>query len=113
MFATNLSRAARLTLMAITVCLGSSLALRAQTDSAPGANQSWTATTDLNSNNANPTRATESHTQSGNRTLDSHSLQRRGPNGEYEPYQDIETETVQVNSATTRTITRTFGRDTD
>ena len=113
MSATNLSRVARLTLMAIAVCLGSSLALRAQTDSPPGANQSWTATTDLNSNNANPTRTTESHTQSGNRTLDTHSLQRRGANGDYEPYQDIETETVQVNSATVRTITRTFGRDTD
>lgn len=79
----------------------------------PGQPQSWTSTTDLNSNNANPTRSSETHTQSGNRTVDTKSLQRRGSNGDFEPYQDIETETVKVNSSTTRTITRTFGRDPD
>jgi hypothetical protein len=98
---------------AIAVCLFSSLTLWAQTSDSPASNQPWTATTDLNSNNANPTRTTESHTQSGNRTLDTHSLQRFGSSGQYEPYQDIETETVKVNSTTTRTTTRTFGRDTD
>jgi hypothetical protein len=101
-------------LLALALCFSSSLVKAQTTDSqsAPG-NQSWTATTDLNSNNANPTRTTASHTQSGNRTLDTQSLQRRGPNGDYEPYQDIETETVKVNPATTRTTTHTFGRDTD
>ncbi|HWY21158.1 MAG TPA: hypothetical protein VNX26_08060 [Candidatus Acidoferrum sp.] len=114
---TTISRAARWgqwIFLAIALCFFSSVA-RTQTpdsQSAPG-NQSWTATTDLNSNNANPIRTTASHTQSGNRTLDTNTLQRRGSNGEYEPYQDIETETVKVNSTTVRTITRTFGRDTD
>jgi hypothetical protein len=114
----NVSRVARFTLtmlLAIAACLVSSLVLWAQSSDspAPDATQSWTATTDLNSNNTNPTRTTASHTQSGNRTLDTHSLQRRGSDGQFEPYQDIETETVKVNSTTTRTTTRTFGRDSD
>ncbi len=75
--------------------------------------QTWTSTTDINSNNANPTRSSEHHTQGGNRTVDTKSLQRRGSSGDFEPYQDIETETIKVNSTTTRTITRTFGRDSD
>ncbi|MGB8724175.1 MAG: divalent metal cation transporter [Terriglobales bacterium] len=58
-------------------------------------------------------RTIESHTQSGNRTLDMQSVQRRGSDGHFEPYQDIEKETVQVDAATVRTITRTFGRDAD
>ena len=113
----NLAHAARWSqflFLAIASCWASNLVRAQSSDSQSSTdNQSWTATTDLDSNNANPTRATERHAQTGNRTLDTHSLQRRGSNGEYEPYQDIETETVKVNSTTTRTITRTFGRDTD
>jgi len=59
----------------------------------------------------NPTRTIESHTQSGNRTLDKQSLQRRGSDGQFEPYQDVEKETVQLDATSVRTITRTFGRD--
>src|SRR6266852_963337 len=114
---TNLARAARWSqflFLVIASCWASTLVRAQSSDSQSSTeNQSWTAATDLNSNNANPTRATESHAQSGNRTLDARSLQRRGSNGEYEPYQDIEAETLKVNSTTTRTITRTFGRDTD
>jgi hypothetical protein len=78
-----------------------------------GANSSWTATSESQSDNANPTRTIESHTQSGNRTLDKQSLQRRDSDGRFEPYQDIEKETLQVDAATVRTTTRTFGRDAD
>jgi hypothetical protein len=94
-------------------CLG--LTLSAQTsDSQTGdPNKSWTATTESQSDNVNPTRTIESHTQSGNRTLDMQSVQRRGSDGHFEPYQDIEKETVQVDAATVRTTTRTFGRDAD
>jgi hypothetical protein len=67
----------------------------------------------LQSNGADPTRTTESHTQSGNRTVDTQSIQRLGSDGNYEPYQDIEKETVKVDTNTVRTITRTFGRDSD
>lgn len=101
--------------LAAVLCFAPSGALLAQTsDSQSSAqSQSWTATTDLNSNNANPTRSTESHTHSGNRTVDTRSRQRLGSDGQFEPYQDIETETVKVNSSTVRTVTRTFGRDSD
>ena len=75
-------------------------------------NKSWKATTESQaSENINPTRTTESHTQSGNRTLDKQSVQRRGPNGDFEPYQDIEKESVQVNATTVRTVVRTFATD--
>ena len=117
MLRTDISGVAELLSLALAVvlCFVPSIALLAQTpDSQSSAqSQSWTATTDLNSNNANPTRSTESHTHSGNRTVDTRSLQRLGSDGRFEPYQDIETETVKVNSGTVRTVTRTFGRDSD
>jgi len=106
-------RSSQLVFLAIGVCLGSSLWAQTSDSQSSDANKSWTATTDLNSDNANPTRTIESHTQSGNRTVDTHSIQRRGSSGDFEGYQDIEKETVKVNSTTVRTITRTFGRDSD
>ena len=113
----NASRAACFTVimrLAIAVYLVSGFAFSQTSDSQTGeANKSWTSTTDLQSDGANPTRTTESHTQSGNRTLDNQSVQRRGSNGQFEPYQDIERETVKVNATTVRTTTRTFGRDSD
>jgi len=90
-----------------------SLRVVAQTsDSHPNdPDKSWTATTESQSDNVNPTRTTESHSQRGNRTLDTQSVQRLGTDGHYEPYQDIEKETVKVDSTTVRTITRAFARD--
>ncbi len=58
-------------------------------------------------------RTVESHSQNGNRTLDMQSVQHRGSNGHFETYQNVETETVQVDATTVRTITRTFDLDTD
>jgi hypothetical protein len=51
----------------------------------------------------------ESHVRSGNRTVDKQTIERLGEGGNYEPYQDVEKETVQVNGTTVRTTTRTFG----
>jgi hypothetical protein len=92
-------------------CFG--LALWAQTSNSQteNANRSWTTTSESQSDNANPMRTIESHTQTGNRTVNKQSVQRRGSDGNFEPYQDIEKESVQVDKATIRTITRTFGRD--
>jgi len=106
-------RLTQLVLLAIGAYFCSSVALWAQTsDSQTGdADKSWTATTESQSDNVNPTRTTESHTRSGNRTLDNQSVQRRGSDGHFEPYQDIEKETVKVDATTVRTTTRTFGRD--
>jgi hypothetical protein len=108
-------RLSQLMLLAIVAYLCSGLTLWAQGSGSQTdeANKSWTATTDSQSDNVNPTRTIESHTQSDNRTLDKQSVQRRGSDGHFEPYQDIEKETVQVDAATVRTITRTFGRDAD
>src|SRR5437762_995044 len=106
-------RLTQLVLLAIGAYFCSSVALWAQTsDSQTGdADKSWTATTESQSDNVNPTRTTESHTRSGNRTLDNQSVQRRGSDGHFEPYQDIEKETVKVDATTVRTTTRTFDRD--
>ena len=76
-----------------------------------GSNQSWTTTTDSTANSTNPTRTLQSHREAGDRTVDVRSLQTLGPDGNFKPYQDIETETVKVNSTTSRTITRTFVRN--
>ena len=93
------------------LCL--SLGRLAQTpdSQAPDTNQSWTTTTESQRDDVNPTRSTESHTKNGNRTLDKQSLERRGLDGRFEPYQDIEKESVQVNASSVRTTIRTFGRD--
>src|ERR1700687_162913 len=101
-------------LVAISACFCFHPRLRAQTfDSRTPEtpNQSWTATTDSNSDNLNPTRTTETHMQNGNRTLDKRSVQIRGFDGHFENYQDIETETLQLDPTTVRTTTRTFSRD--
>ena len=78
-------------------------------------NDSWTATTDLMNGNSLstriPVRITESHSQSGNRTLEERSVQIRGVDGRLVPYQEIEMSTTQVDSTTVRTTMRTFGRD--
>jgi len=110
------SRAVRLSqlmLLAIGLYFFSNLAIWAQTSDSQtaDANKFWSATTESQSDNVNPTRTIEGHTQSGNRTLDKQTVQRRGVDGKLEPYQDIEKETVQVDATTVRTTTRTFGRD--
>lgn len=102
-------------LLVMCVYLSVSAALLAQTsDSQNGASdKSWTSTTDSKEDYANPTRTLESHTQNGNRTVDIRSLQTRGADGDFQPYQDIETEAVRVSATTTRTTTRTYVRDGD
>src|SRR6202162_3851970 len=111
--ASRMARLGQLMLLAIGIYFCSSPALWAQTSDSQreAAPNSWTATTETQSGNINPTRTIESHTQSGNRTLDKQSLQRRGSDGQFEPYQDIEKETVRLDATSVRTTTRTFGRD--
>src|SRR6202140_5159073 len=111
--ASRMARLGQLMLLAIGIYFCSSPALWAQTSDSQreAAPNSWAATTETQSGNANPTRTIETHTQSGNRTLDKQSLQRRGSDGHFEPYQDVEKETVQLDATSVRTITRTFGRD--
>jgi hypothetical protein len=79
----------------------------AQTSAHNGTDQSWTASTQVVPQNANPERTTESHTKSGNRTLDKKSVEVLNADGKYEPYFEVEIETVREN-ATTRSIARTY-----
>ncbi|MFZ3371143.1 MAG: hypothetical protein WA239_28815, partial [Candidatus Sulfotelmatobacter sp.] len=58
-----------------------------------------------------PVRIIESHSQNGNRTLDKRSVEIRGTDGHFEPYQDVERETLTVDASTVRTTMRTFARD--
>jgi hypothetical protein len=56
------------------------------------ANKSWTATTDFKRSDVNPPRIIESHTQNGNRTLDKRMFQFRGFDGNFETFEELETE---------------------
>jgi hypothetical protein len=56
-------------------------------------------------------RISESHSENGNRTLDKRSVEIRGTDGHFEPYQDVEKETLRVDASTVRTTMRTFARD--
>ena len=101
----------------IGTCLfGSSVfAQTSDSQTADGPPQSWTATTDLKSDDLLPqripARILESHIEDGNRKLDKRSVEIRGTDGRVEPYQEIEKETLQVDATAVRATTRTFGKD--
>ena len=103
----------KLTLVSISVlscCLSAPLVAQIA-GSEPSEQKSWTATTESHTADTNPTRTTESHKQSGKGVVDTQTVEHLGPNGHYEPFYEIEKESVQVNGTTTRTIERTFSRD--
>jgi hypothetical protein len=109
----RVSRIGKVLLLAAAACSILSATAFAQTADSPNndSGKSWTSTSDFGGDAGNPTRTVRSHTQSGDRTLDSRSIQARGADGNFSPYQDVETETVRVSATTTRTTTRTFVRD--
>jgi hypothetical protein len=96
-------------------CALSSLSQIADSTTTDQPNNSWTATTDLKSDGLLPTRIPvriiESHSQQGNRTFEERSVQIQGVDGRLAPYQEIETETLQVDASTVRTTMRTFAQD--
>ncbi len=100
---------------ALCCCDLSSLAQTSDSTITDQPNNSWTARTDLKSDDLLPTRipvrVIESHSQNGNRTIDKRTIQIQGVDGRLAPYQEIETETLQVDATTVRTTTRTFGQD--
>jgi hypothetical protein len=93
------------------VCFGAATWAQAPASPPSGANQSWTVTREAHIEDVLPSRTIESHVQEGNRSVDKQSVEQLGFDRHFEPYQDTETESVQVNSTTVRTITRIFGRD--
>jgi hypothetical protein len=97
------------------VCLATTLVWTQTTDSqASDTSKSWSATTEQRgSGNTNPTRTAETHREADGRTVDKQAVERIGPDGRYEPYLDIEKESVKVDASTIRVTQRTFGRDSE
>ena len=86
-------------------CFG--LSLSAQTSGSQSTQEltkQWQSTTDLKSDNLIPeripVRIIETHSENGNRTLDNRSVEIRGTDGHFEPYQDIERETLTIDTST-------------
>ena len=98
-------------MIAVILCVGSVVCAQAQDAQPNNTNESWTATTQTSVDNTNPSRTTESHAKSGNRSVDKLSVEVLGPNGRYQPDYETEKETVQVNATTTRTVVRTYRWD--
>ena len=98
---------------AVVATLSAPSRLLAQTDSSQ--DNPWKATgqrTDT-TGKTNPTRSSSSHDVFKGRTVDRSSTQHMGVDGRYVPYQDVERESTQVDSTTTRILERTYGRGPD
>lgn len=93
--------------------LAHSLSAQSGADNRAGQNWKESATQQSPGANLNPTRTRETHSESAGRTLDKRSVERLGPDGRYEPYLEIERETVKVDAGTVRTVERTYGRGPD
>jgi hypothetical protein len=95
------------------LCVGSAVCVRAQDAQANETDAPWTATTQTSLDHANPSRTLESHSKSDNRSVDKQRVEVLGSDGRYQPYYDTETETIQVNATTTRTVVREYRWDTN
>ena len=91
---------------------GATISVAAQSQTAQD-DQSWTATSETSTANANPSRTTESYTKSGNRTLAKKTVEVLGPDGEYQPYIETDIETIKESPTTTRSILRTYNPNPD
>jgi hypothetical protein len=98
-------------MISVILCVGSVICAQAQDAQPNNTNESWTTTTQTSVDNTNPSRMTESHAKSGNRSVDKHSVEVLGPNGRYQPDYETDKETVQVNATTTRTVERAYRWD--
>jgi hypothetical protein len=99
-------------MISVVFCVGSAVCAQAAQDAQPkGTDESWTAATQTSVDNTNPFRTTESHANSGNRSVDKKRVEVLGPEGRYQPDSDTEKETVRVNATTTRTVVRTYRWD--
>ena len=95
-------------LIGVILLLASAVCARAQDAQPKSTDKSWTTSAQTHVDNTTPLRTTESHTTSGNRTVDKQSVEMLGPDGNYQPDSDTETETIQLNATTTRKVARTF-----
>jgi len=98
-------------ILPVALCAATASCIEAQDPQQSSGDESWTKTTEGAVGNGNPSRTTESHKKSGNRTVDVQKTEALGPNGRYQLSSETETETIQVDSTTTRTIVRTYRLD--
>jgi len=93
------------------LCFGAVVCTEAQDSHTNNTQDSWTVTTQYSGNNMTPCRTTETHTTSGNRRIDTLHKEVLGLSGDYQPYSDTETEAIDVNPTTKRTVVRTYTWD--
>jgi hypothetical protein len=98
-------------MISVILSVGSAVCAKAQDAQPNNTNESWTATTQTSVENTNPSRTTESHAKSGNRSVDKQRVEVLGPDGQYQPDSDTEKETIEVNATTTRTVVRAYRWD--
>jgi hypothetical protein len=98
-------------MISMVLCFGSAAWAQAQDAQQNSSDQSCTTTTQISVDNTNPSRTTESHTKSGNRSVDKQRLEVLGLDSRYVPDSETEKETVRVNDTTTRTVVRTYRWD--
>jgi hypothetical protein len=99
-----------ISMVAMALCAGTATRAQAQESQQSGSDESWTATTEGAVENTNPSRTTQSHSKSGNRTVDKQRVEVLGLDGHYRPDSETETETVRVND-TTRIVVREYRWD--
>ena len=109
--AVSASRLLITSMISAVLCFGSAACSEAQELQQNSSYESWTATTVGSTENVTPWRTTQSHTKSGNRTVDKQRVEVLGPDGQFRPDTEIETETVRVDDTTTRTVVRTYKWD--
>ena len=98
-------------LISMIFCAGVSVCALAQNARPNTTNDSSTATTQTSVANTSPTRTTESHVRSGNKSVEKQTVEALGPNGQYQPASETEKETIHVNATTTRTVVRSYSWD--
>jgi hypothetical protein len=98
-------------LLVVALCVGLAVVARAQDSQSNKGDESWTTTAESKVDNQNPVRTMESHTKSGNRSVDKQRVEVLGTYGHYQPSSDTETETIHESDSTTRTVVRTYTWD--
>ncbi len=98
-------------LISMIFCAGVSVCALAQNARPNTTNDSSTATTQTSVENTSPSRTTESHVRSGNKSVEKQTVEALGPNGQYQPASETEKETIHVNATTTRTVVRSYSWD--
>lgn len=109
--AVSLTKLSITSMISIVICFCSSSGVRAQQAQKTNSDESWTATNQVSIENENPSRTVQSHISSGNRTVDTQRVEVLGLDGRFRPDSETETETVRVDSTTTRTVVRTYRWD--